>query len=770
MIYADVIIDISHEKLDRDFQYRVPEELVQAIKPGVVVTVPFGKGNTLRKGYVTGISGTAKYDASKLKEIWGVSTDSETTESRLIALAAWMKETYGSTMIQALKTVLPVKDKVRAKEKRLILFTGKKEEGQALLGKLEGSRFKARERFLRAILEAGSLDYTYASKELGAGISVLDFFEKKGLITIESQEMYRIPDGFGLVKENMELSLNQEQLLAAEQIFREWQEPDPRPALLFGVTGSGKTQVYMRLIQKVLEEGKQAIVLIPEIALTYQTVRRFYAMFGDKVSVLNSRLSQGERYDQFKRAKRGEIQVMVGPRSALFTPFSDLGLIVIDEEHEPTYKSENTPRYHARETAIERARMEHARVVMGSATPSLEAYSHACDGEYLLVKLNARYEERPLPQVSIVDLREELKKGNRSVLSLELKRDLEQVLERGEQAMLFLNRRGYAGFVSCRACGHVMKCPHCDVSLSEHNGNRLICHYCGYETVKPEICPSCGSPHIGGFKAGTQQIEKVIEKEFPKARVLRMDFDTTRTKDSYEKILASFAKHEADILVGTQMIVKGHDFPNVTLVGVLAADMSLYSDDYRSGERTFQLLTQAAGRAGRGSRPGEVVIQTYQPDHYSIQYAARQDYEGFYKEELTYRQLLSYPPASHILAVQFYSKKQEEALAGAQEAASYVRQVTQSRQFTQQMSGTVQIPTPAAAHNAANAALPDTIVIGPAPALIGKINDVYRYGIYLKNHDYEKLVELKDGIEQMRSLPQRQKALCQFDFDPVHSF
>ena len=265
-------------------------------------------------------------------------------------------------------------------------------------------------------------------------------------------------------------------------------------------------------------------------------------------------------------------------------------------------------------------------------------------------------------------------------------------------------------------------------------------------------------------------MEEQLHKMFPQARVLRMDADTTRTRESYEKILAAFARGDADILVGTQMIVKGHDFPAVTLVGVLAADLSLSMSDYRAGERTFQLLTQAAGRAGRGSRPGEVVIQTYQPDHYSIQYAARQDYEGFYKEELTYRQLLSYPPASHILAVQFYSKKQEEALAGAQEAASYVRQVTQSRQFTQKMSGTVQIPTPAAAHNAAGAALPDTIVIGPAPALIGKINDVYRYGIYLKNHDYEKLVELKDGIEQMRSLPQRQKALCQFDFDPVHSF
>ena len=359
MVYADVIIDISHEKVDRDFQYRIPEELEPAIKPGVVVTVPFGKGNILRKGYVIGTSTEAKYDASKTKEIQGVSTDSETTESRLIALAAWMKETYGSTMIQALKTVLPVKDKVRAKEKKLIFFTGEKARAQKLLEELEGSRFKARERFLRAILEAGSLDYTYASKELGASISVLDFFEKKGLIKIESQEMYRIPKNSGLVKEDGELSLNQEQQEAVAEIFQEWQKPEPRPALLFGVTGSGKTQVYMRLIQEVLEEGKQAIVLIPEIALTYQTVRRFYAMFGDKVSVLNSRLSQGERYDQFKRAKRGEVQVMVGPRSALFTPFSNLGLIVIDEEHEPTYKSENTPRYHARETAIQRAGMQH---------------------------------------------------------------------------------------------------------------------------------------------------------------------------------------------------------------------------------------------------------------------------------------------------------------------------------------------------------------------------------------------------------------------------
>ena len=721
MTYADVIIDISHEKVDRDFQYRIPDELEQEIKPGVVVTVPFGKGNTLRKGYVIGVTEKAKYDTSRIKMIQSVSTDDETTESRLIALAAWMKETYGSTMIQALKTVLPVKDKIRAKEKRLIFFCGERQAAEELLEELSGSRFRARERFLRAILEAGRLEYTYASNELGAGASVLDFFEKKGMIRLENQEMYRIANQADLVKEDCELCLNAEQNVAVKQIFREWKEPEPRPVLLFGVTGSGKTQVYMRLIQQVIQEGKQAIVLIPEIALTYQTVRRFYAMFGDKVSVLNSRLSQGERYDQFKRAKRGEVQVMVGPRSALFTPFSNLGLIVIDEEHESTYKSENTPRYHARETAIQRARMEHANVVMGSATPSLSAYSRAESGEYLLVKLNARYEERPLPQVSIVDLREELKKGNRSVLSTELKASLSETLQKKEQAMLFLNRRGYAGFVSCRACGHVMKCPHCDVSLSEHNGRRLICHYCGYETVKPQVCPSCGSPHIGGFKAGTQQIEKVLEKDFPEARVLRMDFDTTRTKDSYEKILAAFSRHEADILVGTQMIVKGHDFPDVTLVGVIAADLSLNMDDYHCGERTFQLLTQAVGRAGRGVKPGHAVIQTYQPEHYSIRAAATQDYAEFYKEEMGYRLLMDYPPAAHMMTI-FGACQDEELL---KKAMYYIEA------FICRVSPKEELH-----------------MIGPAAASVGKVKDVYRQVLHLKNVDMAFLTAVREKLEQ----------------------
>ena len=632
MIFADIIIDISSEKLDRSFQYRVPEELEKEIKVGMVVSIPFGNGNQLRKGYVTGLTREPKVDPARLKNICGISSAEETTESRLIALAAWMRENYGSTMIQALKTVLPIQEKMKAKEKRYLCLKISREEAEKLLEELEKTRFKARTRLLRELLKEPRLDVSYASKELGATTSVVKKMTEQGIISIEYEELLRNSLDTEKLRLEEELPLTPEQETAVREILREWEKETPRPVLIEGVTGSGKTQVYMKLIETVLDQGQQAIILIPEIALTYQTVRRFYARFGEKVSVINSRQSQGELYDQFKRARRGEVQVMVGPRSALFTPFANLGLIVIDEEHESSYKSENSPRYHARETAVERARLEHARVVLGSATPSLEAYHKAMEGTYGLVKLQSRYQDRPMPQVSVVDLREELKAGNRSVLSRKLKEAMKDRLEKREQIILFLNRRGYAGFVSCRSCGQVMKCPHCDVSLSEHNNGRLLCHYCGYETVKPQACPVCGSPYIGGFKAGTQQIEKVVKEAFPGVRTLRMDFDTTRTKGSYEKILSAFASHEADVLIGTQMIVKGHDFPDVTLVGIVAADLSLNAEDYRCSERTFQLLCQAVGRGGRGNKPGEAVIQTYHPDHYSIQAAAVQDYEAFYHD------------------------------------------------------------------------------------------------------------------------------------------
>ena len=738
MIYADVIIDISSDKLDRSFQYRVPERMENEIKAGMVVSIPFGNSRQLRKGYVTGLSGKPKIDPGKLKEISDICSGEETTESRLIALAAWMKENYGSTMIQALRTVLPIQEKIKAKEKKYICLDISEDTGYQLLEKLEKTRFKARTRLLRELLKKKRLDFIQASKELGATSLVVKKMQEQGIIRIEYDEILRNSlDTTDIPKED-QMMLTDEQEAAVRQIQEEWENPLPRPVLIEGVTGSGKTQVYMKLIEWTLSRGEEAIVLIPEIALTYQTVRRFYARFGNKVSVINSRQSQGERYDQFKRAKRGEVQVMIGPRSALFTPFANLGLIVIDEEHEPSYKSESSPRYHARETAIQRASLEHAKVVMGSATPSVEAYNKAVNGEYGLVQLNARYGSRPMPEVSIVDLREELKVGNRSVLSRELKDKMKHRFEKKEQVMLFLNRRGYAGFVSCRSCGHVMKCPHCDVSLSEHNNGRLLCHYCGYETVKPQTCPICGSAYIGGFKAGTQQIEKVVREFFPGIRTLRMDFDTTRTKGSYEKILASFAAHEADVLIGTQMIVKGHDFPDVTLVGVVAADLSLNAEDYRCAERTFQLLCQAAGRGGRGDKPGEAVIQTYHPEHYSIQAAAVQDYQAFYEEEMSYRMLLDYPPAAHMLAVLGSGPEDERLVQAMHYLKLYIQRIYKEN---------------------------DLHVIGPAYAAVGKVKDIYRQVIYLKHQDHKTLVRIKDQLEKYIEINSGFRNIyIQFDF------
>ncbi len=439
--------------------------------------------------------------------------------------------------------------------------------------------------------------------------------------------------------------------------------------------------------------------------------------------------------------QKGEVRVMIGPRSALFTPFQNLGIIVIDEEHEASYKSETAPRYHARETAIERARMTDAFVVLGSATPSVESYENANNGTYCLYRLEQRIFGQSLPAAEVVDLRQELKAGNRSILSRRLRELMEDRLNKRQQMMLFLNRRGYAGFVSCRACGHVLKCPHCDVSLSLHTGGRMVCHYCGYEEQAKKECPSCGSPYIGAFRAGTQQVAEIVQREFPKARVLRMDMDTTKNKDGHEKILEAFSEGRADILVGTQMIVKGHDFPAVTLVGVLAADLSLYTNDYRASERTFQLLTQAAGRAGRGREEGIAVIQTYSPEHEA---AAAQDYDMFFQKELAYRQLMEYPPASYLLAI-YLSGKEKEKL---EEGAGKLKEML----FAKIGSRKVQI-------------------IGPADAYVAKVNDIYRKLVYLKGRKTEQLIELKEQIEFFwQENMELQQLNIQFDMNPMNGF
>ena len=462
---------------------------------------------------------------------------------------------------------------------------------------------------------------------------------------------------------------------------------------------------------------------------------------------MNSTLSPGEKYDQCERARRGEIDVIIGPRSALFTPFPNIGIIVMDEEHESSYKSEGTPKYHARETALEVARIHGASVVLGSATPSLEAYFRAKQGDYKLFRLDRRLTGGSLPTVHVVDLREELSAGNRSIFSRKLQELLADRLNKGQQSMLFLNRRGYASFLSCRSCGHVMKCPHCDVSLSEHTDGRLWCHYCGYFEPKPTKCPECGSKYILGFKAGTQQIEEKLKEMFPGVRTLRMDGDTTRTKDSYEKILTAFANEEADVLIGTQMIVKGHDFAKVTLVGVIAADLSLSAaSDYRAGERTFQLLTQAVGRAGRGILPGEAVIQTYQPEHYAIQCAAAQDYESFYEEEILYRDLGGYPPCAHMLAVQVFSREEEAGLSLAKRLADVVKSLEQGDMASAQR----------------------ITVLGPAKASVGKVNDIFRHVFYVKAGEYERLIDVKDVLEERWKQETDKNLMLQFDFDPMN--
>ncbi len=742
-MYANIIIDITHEKLDKIFQYAVPSRLEGALDAGCEVEVPFGKGNRLTKGYVIGFAEQCDYDPAKIKEIRDISQKGIAIEGKLVALAAWMKDHYGGTMIQALKMVLPIRQQEKEKVKKKLRLLLDETEGREKLEYYLHKNQRARARLLAALLDDRVLDYELVNKKLNIPLSVVRALEEQGVAALESERVYRNP-----VKHREEapkpITFTEEQQYAVDRFWEDYEKGRYGTYLIHGVTGSGKTEVYIEMIRRVVLRGRQAIMLIPEIALTFQTVMRFYRCFGDRVSIMHSRLSAGERYDQMTRAKEGNIDVMIGPRSALFTPFPNLGLVVIDEEHENTYKSEQVPRFHARETAIARAEMEQASVVLGSATPSLEAMYRARAGSYRLLELKNRSGQQELARVHTVDLRKELKDGNRSILSIRLQELMEDRLEKKEQIMLFLNRRGYAGFVSCRECGYVAKCPHCDVSLSSHRNKKLVCHYCGYEEEKNDVCPECGSKHIGEFRAGTQQIEDIVKTRFPEARVLRMDMDTTREKDGHEKILAAFANEEADVLVGTQMIVKGHDFPNVTLVGILAADMSLYADDYRAGERTFQLLAQAAGRAGRGQKKGEAVIQTYSPEHYAIVTAAAQDYGAFYEEEIRYRELMGYPPVENLLAVLVSCR--DEALL--ETGCRYLRE------YALRVKGREQVE-----------------LIGPASPGIGKINDIYRKVLYLKTKRYDTLVTMKNRLEQYIEVNAGFNTMrIQFDFNPMQVF
>ena len=688
--YADIIIDISQTNVDKPFRYRVPEELIDELVVGSVVKVPFGKGDRVRTGYVIGFADEPNYDIDKIKDIQSVSQNAISIESKLIKLAKWMKEYYGSTMIASLMTVMPVKEKVR--ERKIGVDIKENIPSFSPIGELEEQQ--------RAVVE----DF----------ISDLD---KEAENILDNQDT---DDNSSSIK-------------------------SPYAYLLHGVTGSGKTEVYIRMAEETIKRGKDVIVLVPEIALTYQTVARFKSYFQDSICILNSQLSKGEKYREFMKAMKGETHIMIGPRSALFAPFQNLGLIIIDEEHDTSYKSEKTPKYHAREVAIKRAELEGAKVVLGSATPSIESYYKAGTGEYKLYELSERVRGQTLPDVEIVDLRDELAKGNRSIISQSLYEKLRAAFDKKEQAMLFINRRGFNTFVSCRSCGEVIKCPNCDVSLALHGKTKLMCHYCGHEEAMPDKCPKCSAKLIGGYGTGTEKLEAEIKKLFPDIRTLRMDRDTTSRKGSHGAIIKKFREGEADCLIGTQMIVKGHDFPQVTVVGNILADLSLFDTDYESAERTFDLLTQAAGRAGRGEVPGQVVVQTYQPEHYAITAAASQDYKGFYEYEMSYRKLLHYPPYYHLLGVCIISTD-ESFLSEVSEkvAGEYKSEISASDKSMVE-------------------------IIGPADAFIYKINNEFRKVIYIKSMDYSELNKAAEILGEIfgRAVEDRTDIEIQFDFNPM---
>ncbi len=743
-LFADVIVDITLEKLNHTFQYIVPHTM-EKISIGDRVVVPFSRREI--EGIVISLSKEPKVAKEKLKEIIKKSSE-EPEDKKLIQLAAWMSDYFGATLNQTLKTVFPSKHNITPYEKKLIKINEDEEFVKAYKKKLmlRKNHSIGKERLINELLKEKKLQWDIVVNNLHVQSSTIRELEKIKILQVERYRTYRNPVGN---EENLEVKpkLNEEQKEAVYTILNKDYgldsiEKKKKPYLLFGITGSGKTEVYLEVIEENLRRGKDAIVLIPEISLTYQTVKRFFKRFGDKVSFIHSRMSQNEKWDQIERAKRGDVKIIIGPRSAIFTPFKNLGLIIVDEEHETSYKSSNAPRYHAVDVAIKRGELSNATVILGTATPSVETFFNAKNGTYHLLTLTKRALSRTLPEVSITDLRDELKRGNRSIFGKELFYSIKDCLKRNEQCMLFLNRRGIMGTVLCRSCGHVIKCDHCDVPMTLHYDKLLHCHYCASTKNNPTSCEDCHSTLIGTMRAGTEYVEKEVKKIFPEAKILRMDRDTVTKKGDYEKILSAFHNREADILIGTQMIVKGHDFSNVTLMGILAADLSLNVSNFRASERTFDLLVQAAGRSGRGEKKGKVIIQTYNPTNYAILNAAKQDYISFYNEEIKYRRMLNYPPFGHLLKILFESKKLNSLEAYTKEAAKFL-----SENYAKK--------------------IPKLTILGPEDDMISKINDVYRKAIYIKSPQYDKIISVRKNFSKnFIKEKSTNDVVLWFDFDP----
>ena len=668
MAFCQVIVDIAHEDVDRVFTYRVPEGM--KLCPGMRVHVPFGRVRRV-EGVVVAMADACDLPPGRVRDVTDVLEDYPAVLPGLLRLAMRIRESSFCTLAQALRLMFPAQmrgERIRNKTREVVVLTCDRAIGAQLVA--SQARAPKRAQVLAALLESESDETPVEElkKRLGECRQPLMALCKMGFARIEEREALRSPYGAmeRLAGQDPTLTAQQEQVLSA---LLPAVEAGKGAFLLYGVTGSGKTEVFIRAVRRCAQLGRTAIVLVPEIALTPQMVMWFRSRFGEDAAVLHSRLSPGERYDEWRRIRRGDVRVVIGARSAIFAPLEHVGLIIIDEEHEQSYIADSTPRYDAREVARWRCEDEGAALLLASATPSMRSFAMAGRGDLTLLEMPRRVANRPLPQVHVVDMREELRAGNRSVFSGALLTGLTRCLDEGHQAILFVNRRGYSTFVSCRSCGYTVTCSQCDVSMTYHSAeNVLRCHYCGQEMPVPRTCPECGSPYIKYFGVGTQRVEEEVRKFFPDVPVLRMDNDTTRTKDAHAQLLARFRSGEARVLVGTQMIAKGLDFPEVTMVGIIAADAMLKLPDYRSAERTFQLLTQVAGRAGRAEHPGEVFLQTYDPENYAIEAASRQDYRAFYEEEMMRRRRALYPPYTLLARLLYEADRAEDAQAAAEAA------------------------------------------------------------------------------------------------------
>ncbi|WP_155590182.1 primosomal protein N' [Lysinibacillus cavernae] len=797
-LIAEVIVDVSTYHVDRPFDYQVPSEWVSVIELGCRVKVPFGPRNVL--GFIVGLKKETDVPLTKLKSITQILDMEPVLTEELLQMAKWLKNNTICYEIDALQVMLP--SALRAKYEKMIKLQKAQnlpEEVQLIFGKRQQVNFKEFERAdllpllkqlvaenvvtienvvkqqgnvkeIRMVkitedqqlIEQAIEQSSRAAKqrlllqwmcqhlgevrppqqiceETGVSLSVLEAVIDKGAAQFVQEEVFRDPFTKDVSRTHA-LQLTDEQQVALQALTTAMEQQLAQTFLLHGVTGSGKTEVYLQAIQKVLDEGKDAIMLVPEIALTPQMTERFRSRFGEMVAVMHSGLSVGEKYDEWRKIQQGKVRVVVGARSAIFAPFTNIGLIILDEEHESTYKQEDSPRYHARDVAIWRSEFYKCPIILGSATPALESFARAKKGVYTLLSLKQRALHQALPTVFIADMREELRHGNRSMFSESLIEAIRVRLEKNEQMVLFLNRRGYSSFVLCRDCGTVVQCPNCDISLTYHRTTeKLKCHYCGYEEHVPQICPQCQSDHIRYFGTGTQKVEEELFKLFPEARVLRMDVDTTKHKGAHEEILEAFGAGLADILLGTQMIAKGLDFPNITLVGVLSADTSLHLPDYRAAERTFQLLTQVSGRAGRHDKPGEVIIQTYTPEHYAIELAKTQEYEPFYEREMFLRRRSSYPPYYFVALVQLSHEDVMMAAEYAGRVADWLR-----GNLSHQVS-----------------------IIGPTTASIARLQNRYRYQCLIKYKIEPNLIPVLQRLLAMyRAEWIKQGILMTVDLDP----